>query len=63
MSPGRLVEEYGSQWGMSGTTLDPLPTVDALWEVAPEARRTWAAHAAALVATCADVEVDLTVRP
>lgn len=63
MSQGRLIEEYGSQWGMGGTTLDPLPTVDALWEVSPEARRAWAAHAAALVTTCEEVEPDLTVRP
>ncbi len=63
VSQGRLTEEYGSQWGMGGTTLDPLPTVDALWKVSPEARRAWADHAAALVATCEDVQVDLTVRP
>jgi hypothetical protein len=63
MSQGGLAKEFGSEWGMDGTTLDPLPTVDALWEVSPEARRAWAAHAAALVATCDEVEVDLTVRP
>jgi hypothetical protein len=63
MSPGRLFEDYGYGQGMPGTTLDPLPTVDALWKVSPEARRAWAAHAAALVVTCEEVEVDLTVRP
>ena len=63
MSQGRLTEEYGSEWDLPGTTLDPLPTVDALLKVSPEARRAWAAHAAALVATCEEVEVDLTVRP
>jgi hypothetical protein len=63
MSADRLAQEYGSTWGMGGGTLDPLPTVDALWKVSPEARRAWSAHAAALIATCANVEVDLTVRP
>ena len=63
MSEGRLVKDYGSEWGMGGTTLDPLPTVDALWKVSPEARRAWVARAAAYVATCDEVEVDLTVRP
>ena len=63
MSQGRLTEEYGSEWGMGGSTLDPLPTVDALWKVSPEARRAWAANAAALVTTCEEVEPDLTVRP
>jgi hypothetical protein len=46
-----------------GGTLDPLQTVDALWKVSPAARRAWADHAASLVASCADVQVDLTVRP
>lgn len=63
MSLGRLTEEYGSQWGMGGGTLDPLPTVDALLKVSPEARRAWAAHAAALIVTCEEVTVDLAVRP
>jgi len=63
MSAGRLAEEYGSASEMGGGTLDPLPTVDALWKVSPEARRAWAAHAAALVVTCEEVTVDLAVRP
>jgi hypothetical protein len=63
MSADRLAQDFGFTLGMSGGSLDPLPTVDALWKVSPEARRAWAAHAAALIATCADVEVDLTVRP
>jgi hypothetical protein len=63
MSADRLAQEFGSNWGMGGGTLDPLPTVDALWEVSPAARRAWAAHAAALVSTCDQVEVDPTVRP
>jgi hypothetical protein len=63
MSADRLAQEFGSNWGMGGGTLDPLPTVDALWKVSPAARRAWAAHAAALVSTCDQVEVDLTVRP
>lgn len=63
MSPDRLAEEYGSEWGIGGTTLDPLPTVDALWKVSPEARRAWAARAVAYIATCEEVEVDLTVKP
>jgi hypothetical protein len=63
MSSDRLALEYGSTWGMGDGTLDPLPTVDALWKVSPEARRAWAAHAAALVVTCEEVTVDLAVRP
>lgn len=63
MSADRLAQEFGSNWGMGGGTLDPLPTVDALWKVSPAARRAWAAHAAALVSNCDQVEVDLTVRP
>ena len=63
MSSGRLEEGFGSTWNMGGTTLDPLPTVDALWKVSVEARRAWAAHAAWMVGTCAEVEQDLTVRP
>jgi hypothetical protein len=63
MSADRLAQEFGSNWGMGGGTPDPLPTVDALWKVSPAARRAWAAHAAALVSTCDQVEVDLTVRP
>ena len=63
LSADRLVQEYGSPWGMGGDTLDPLPTVDALWKVSPEARRAWAAHAAALIVTCEEVTVDLAVRP
>lgn len=63
MSADRLAQEYGSAGGMGGDTLDPLPTVDALWKVSPNARRAWAAHAAALVATCDEVTVDLAVRP
>ena len=63
MSANRLAQDFGFTLGMSGSSLDPLPTVDALWKVSPEARRAWAAHAASLVAACGDVEVDLTVRP
>jgi hypothetical protein len=63
LSADRLALEYGSFVGMGGNSLDPLPTVDALWKVSPTARRAWAAHAAALVSTCDQVEVDLTVRP
>ena len=63
MSADRLALEFGSSSGMYGGTLDPLPTVDALWKVSPAARRAWAAHAASLVASCDQVEVDLTVRP
>lgn len=63
LAQDRLDVEFGSEWGMPATTLDPLPTVDALWKVSPEARRAWTAHAAELVATCEEVEVDLTVRP
>jgi hypothetical protein len=63
MSADRLAQEYGSAGGIGGDTLDPLSTVDALWKVSPEARRAWAAHAAALVATCDEVTVDLVVRP
>ncbi len=63
MSPGRLAEEFGSTWNLGGTTLDPLPTVDALWKVSPEARRAWAAHAASMITTCDEVVQDLTVRP
>jgi hypothetical protein len=63
MSADRLTREFDSAWGIGGDTLDPLPTVDALWKVSPDARRAWAAHAAALVATCDEVTVDLAVRP
>jgi len=63
MSPGRLGEEYGSTWGLGGTTLDPLPTVDALWKVSVEARQAWVAHAVSMVTTCDEVAQDLTVHP
>jgi hypothetical protein len=63
MSPGRLAEQFGSTWNLGGTTLDPLPTVDALWKVSPEARRAWVAHATSMITTCDEVVQDLTVRP
>jgi hypothetical protein len=63
MSPATLAEDYGGSWGLGGTTLDPLPTVDVLRTVSMEARQRWVAHAAAMITTCEEVEQDLTVHP
>ena len=63
MSPGGLEEDFGHAWGLGGTTLDPLPTVDALWKVSVEARQAWVAHAVSMLTTCDEVEQDLTVHP
>lgn len=63
MSAARLEKEFGGSYGMTGTTLDPVPTVDALWKVSVEARQAWVAHAVSMVTTCDEVEQDLTVRP
>ena len=53
----------GSTWGLGGTTLDPLPTVDALWKVSVPARQAWVTHAVSMVTTCDEVAQDLTVHP
>ena len=63
MSDARLREDFGSTWGLGGTTLDPLPTVDALWKVSVPARQAWVTHAVSMVTTCDEVEQDLTVHP
>jgi hypothetical protein len=63
MSAARLEKEFGGSYGMTGTTLDPVPTVDALWKVSVEARQAWVAHAVSMVTTCDEVEQDLTVHP
>jgi hypothetical protein len=63
VSQERLQEEFGGPEFMDGTTLDPVPTVDALRKASLEARRAWEAHARGMVITCDEVEQDLTVYP
>jgi hypothetical protein len=64
LSTARLTEEFGGSWGLSaGTTLDPLPTVDRLRAASLAVRHAWTIHALTMVATCDEVEQDLSIYP